>query len=163
MILIIALMGGLFAVLTMIHFLIDWLPQSHAVAMTKHNHAWVRAKHCAIYMLGFFPLFWLCSFDWFEFLVAGNILFWSHFYLDTYHFVYLWAKYIRKPPEMFQPRKEVGIDGYITLLLPDARAGFVEFVQTPLGKILMIAIDQISHLVFLIPIAWMLLSHISDE
>ena len=77
MILIVALMGGLFAVLTMIHFLIDWLPQSHAVAMTKHNHAWVRAKHCAIYMLGFFPLFWLCSFDWFEFLVAGNIFRWS--------------------------------------------------------------------------------------
>ena len=64
---------------------------------------------------------------------------------------------------MFQPRKEVGIDGYITLLPPDAKTGFVEFVQTPLGKILMIAIDQISHLVFLIPIAWMLLSHIADD
>lgn len=34
--------------------------------------------------------------------------------------------------------------------------GFMEFASTPIGKILMIAIDQIIHIVFLLPIAYLL-------
>lgn len=163
MILIIALLGGLFAVLAFIHFAVDWIFQSHAEAMVKHNNWKVRAKHCAIYTAGFVPLFLLAGFSLWEWLIALNILFWSHFCEDTYLPVYLWAKWIRRPPEMTEPRKSVGVDGYVTVLPPDPKAGFVEFVQTPLGKILMIAIDQIIHLAFLFPIAWMLLGHLADD
>lgn len=156
----IALMGGLLAVLSFIHFFVDWIFQSHAEAMVKHNNPKIRAKHCLIYTVGFIPLFLFCQFSLVEWLIALSILFWSHFYLDTYQGVYLWAKYIRRPPEMTEPRKHVGIDGYTFVIPPDPKAGFIEFVQTTLGKILMISIDQISHITFLIPIAWMIMKHI---
>lgn len=163
MLLEIALMGGIFAVLTFIHFFVDWIFQSHSEAMVKHNNPKIRAKHCLIYTLGFVPLFLFCHFSLFEWLFALNLLFWSHFAEDTYVPVYLWAKYIRRPPEMTEPRKQKGVDGYVTILPPDPKAGFVEFIQTPIGKILMIAIDQIIHIWFLLPIAWMILSHVADD
>jgi hypothetical protein len=160
MVQLIAAAGGIFAVLAFVHFFVDWIFQSHAEAMVKHNNALIRAKHCAIYTLGFVPLFFLFQFNWWEWLVGLNILFWSHFCEDTYIPVYLWAKYIRRPPEMTEPRKvTTGTDGYVTVLPPDPKAGFGEFVQTALGKILMIAIDQIIHLLFLFPIVWLALRH----
>lgn len=162
MILEIALMGGIFSILIFIHFFVDWIFQSHSEAMVKHNNPKIRAKHCFIYTLGFVPLLFFCNFSVLEWLFALNLLFWSHFCEDTYIPVYLWAKYIRRPPEMTEPRKEVGIDGYVTVSPPDPKAGFVDFIQTPMGKILMIAIDQIIHIAFLLPIAWMILGHVAD-
>lgn len=157
-----ALTGGLFAILTFIHFFVDWIFQSHAEAMVKHNNATVRAKHCAIYTLGFIPLLLLCIYfgalTQFEFIVSVIILFVSHFIEDTYLPVYLWAKYIRRPPEMTEPVATWSGEEYITA--PNPREGFIKFVQTPLGKILMIAIDQIIHLTFLFPIVWMIVRHI---
>jgi len=157
--LILALLGGLFSILAFIHFASDFILQSHNEAMIKHNHPKIRAKHCIIYTISFFPIFWYSAFYWWEWLIAINLLFWSHFYLDTYHIVYLWAKYIRRPPEMVEPRKQTGVDGYIMILPPDPKIGFMEFVQTPLGKILSIAIDQISHLTFLLPIVYLMKNH----
>jgi hypothetical protein len=163
MILEIALFGGLLSILIFIHFFVDWIFQSHAEAMVKHNNPKIRAKHCLIYTVGFVPLLLFCHFSWTEWLVALNILFWSHFGEDTYLPVYLWAKYIRKPPEMFAPAKMVSaVDGYIYIAPPDPKKGFIEFISTSMGKILMIAIDQIIHIVFLLPIAWMILRHIGD-
>ena len=159
-VLIIALYGGLLGILTLIHFFVDWIFQSHAEAMVKHNNPKIRAKHCAIYTLGFVPLFCLVGFTWWEWLLALNILFWSHFFEDTYWPVFLWAKYIRKPPEMTEPIKQHHVDGYVTLLPPDPKAGFVLFIQTILGKILMIVIDQIIHLIFLIPVIYLIMRHI---
>src|SRR5574338_119619 len=162
-IIMLALAGGLFAVLAMIHFFVDWIFQSHSEAMVKHNNPKIRAKHCLIYTLGFVPIMWVFNFSPIEWLIGLNLLFWSHFAEDTYLPVYLWAKYIRKPPEMTEPRKHVnGLDGYVSILPPDPKAGFVEFVQTPMGKILMIAIDQIIHIAFLFPIAWMMMTHLAD-
>jgi hypothetical protein len=157
--------GGLFAVLGFIHFFVDWIFQSHSEAMVKHNNPKIRAKHCAIYTAGFLPLlvfcWWVGALVMWQLLASVAILFISHFYLDTYHGVYLWAKHIRKPPEMTEPIKESpNIDGYVNLLLPDPKKGFVQFVQTPLGKILMIAIDQISHLSFLWIIVYFVVSHL---
>lgn len=160
MVLEIALVGGIFAILAFIHFFVDWIFQSHAVAMVKHNNPKILAKHCLIYTIGFVPLFFLCNFSWAEWLIALNILFWSHFYLDTYHGVYLWSKYIRRPPEMTAPIKSIGIDGYVTIIAPDPRKGFVQFVQTTLGKTLLIAIDQILHLFCLLLIAWLIMRKI---
>lgn len=157
-----ALLGGLFAVLGFIHFFVDWVFQSHAEAMVKHNNPKVRAKHCLIYTAGFIPLLAFCHLSILEWVLSLNILFWSHFCEDTYVPVFLWAKYIRKPPEMTEPVKKTELDGYVTILPPDPKEGFKLFVQTPMGKILMIAIDQIIHLAFLFPIAWMILTHIQE-
>jgi hypothetical protein len=163
MLLEIALTGGLLSILVFIHFFVDWIFQSHAEAMVKHNNPKIRAKHCLIYTVGFVPFIALFHFSWVEWLFALNLLFWSHFCEDTYIPVFLWAKYIRRPPEMTEPRKQTGIDGYVSILPPDPKAGFVDFIQTPMGKILMIAIDQIIHIAFLLPIAWMLMSHLADD
>lgn len=134
--------GGLLALLVFVHFVVDWVFQTHAEAMVKHNDARVRARHCLIYMSGFIPLLILMHFSLLRFFVAMNILFWSHFAEDTYIPVFLWTKYIRRPPSMtpsftndFSEKK-----------------GFGQFIDTTLGKILMITIDQIIHIVFLIPI-----------
>jgi hypothetical protein len=148
-VILLALAGGLFSILTFIHFVVDWIFQTHAEAMAKHNNAKVRARHCAIYTAGFVPLLlffiWAGALSPLGFGICLLILFVSHFYLDTYHGVYLWAKYIRRPPEMDQE---------------NTRQGFVQFVQTTLGKILMIAIDQISHLFFLWFIVYFVMHHL---
>lgn len=159
----IALFGGLMMVLTVIHFFVDWIFQSHSEAMVKHNNPRVRAKHCFIYTTGFIPLLYFCHFSIIEWLIAINVLFWSHFIEDTYIPVFWWAKNIRRPPEMTQPRKHTEIDGYVTILPPDAKAGFVDWIGTTMGKILMIAIDQIIHIVFLMPIAWMILQRLLHD
>lgn len=152
----VAIAGGLFVVFGFIHFFVDWVFQSHAEAMVKHNNPKVRAKHCAIYTAGFIPLMWVLGFNFWDWVIGLNILFWSHFVEDTYIPVYLWAKFIRKPPEMIKPATTVDTaDGYIHVAPPDPKKGFGEFVQTPLGKILMIAIDQIIHLAFLWPLVYL--------
>jgi hypothetical protein len=157
--------GGLFAVFGFVHFFVDFIFQSHSEAMVKHNNPKIRAKHCAIYTAGFIPLLLVCYFAgalvmW-QLVASVLILFVSHFYLDTYHGVYLWAKHIRRPPEMTEPIKESSnIDGYVNLLSPDPKKGFVQFVQTTLGKILLIVVDQIFHLIFLWPIVWLVMSNL---
>jgi len=160
----IALGGGLLAVLTFVHFAVDWVFQTHSEAMVKHNNPMIRAKHCVIYTFGFTPLLYMFGFGILEMFVAINILFWSHFVEDTYVPVFLWAKYIRKPPEMNEPWKEPYIDwsgeSRFRLHAPDAKRGFGFWVQTTMGKILMIAIDQIIHITFLLPIVWMAMRHI---
>ena len=131
--------GGLFAVLSFIHFFVDWLFQSHDEAMAKHSNSLIRAKHCLIYTLGFVPVFTLLDLSAGLSILLSMILFLSHFVEDTYIPVYLWAKYIRKPAEM----KSV----------EDMQYGFRVFSSTPLGKILMIAVDQIIHLFFVMIVA----------
>jgi hypothetical protein len=155
----VALAGGLFAVFTFIHFFVDWILQTHAEAMAKHNNWKVRARHCLIYTLGFIPILYVLEFSAWKWIVAVNVLFWSHFVEDTYLPVYLWAKYVRRPPEMIEPWKETftQVDGSIAVKVhpPDPKKGFIEFIQTPLGKILMIAVDQIIHLAFLFVLVWL--------
>jgi hypothetical protein len=121
--------------------------------MVKHNHPWVRARHCAIYTAAFLPfLFWWGLPIWYL-MLAANILFWSHFAQDTYISVYYWCLYVRRPPCMVAPvRTERG-----TFAAPDPKAGFIQFIDTTLGKMLMIVADQLVHIWFLIPIAYMLL------
>lgn len=156
--------GGLFAIFAFVHFFVDWIFQSHDDAMVKHNNPLIRAKHCFIYTFGFFPLIYFLNFTYLESIISSNILFWSHFYLDTYHGVFVWAKYIRKPPEMTEPSKELytRFDGQIAFKVhpPDSKKGFLEFIETPIGKILMITIDQIFHLTFLFPLIWIAIHHL---
>ncbi len=136
--------GGLMTLLTLIHFVVDWGFQTHAEAMTKHNNPWIRGRHCAIYTLGFIPFLMWCGLSAWPMVIATQILFWSHFAQDTYISIYYWMRYVRRPPEMLPPN--------------DPKLGFVKFIDTTLGKILMITVDQIIHVLFLLPIAWMLLN-----
>ena len=108
--------------------------------MAKHNNSLVRARHCLIYTVGFIPLMFILGFNFWGWAIGLNVLFWSHFVEDTYVPIFWWAKYIRKPAEMQTPN--------------DPKKGFIEFISTPLGKILMIAVDQIIHLSFLWILVW---------
>lgn len=131
--------GGIFALLTLVHFAADWIFQSHAEAMIKHKNHRIRAKHCVIYtglcLATIWPMFrpsgWML-------LVMGWILFISHFLEDTYLPVFVWARYIRRPMEMEAQATQ---------------AEFGAFASTAIGKILLIALDQIVHIFFLVPVA----------
>lgn len=125
--------GGLFAVLTFNHFLVDWVFQTHDEAMNKST-SWVwRAQHCFLYTAGFLPVLWLLGLSPIRLVLGCLILFWSHFLEDTYIPVYLWAKYIRRMPE----------------LRHGSEVAFKDLFKTPLGLVLFITIDQIIHLCFL--------------
>lgn len=151
--------GGLFVVFASIHFVVDFVFQSHAEAMAKHRDGWVRARHCGIYTTAFLPLLYLLWWHgepW-KIAVAELVLFWSHFFEDTYLPVAWWAKHIRKPPQIVGPYFEPVYDGP-TGRMPTEEEKFLRFVSTPLGAILMVAIDQIVHLLFLwVPVALALL------
>jgi len=139
----------LFVCLTFIHFASDFIFQSHAEAMIKHNHAGVRAKHCFIYTMLFWPFFFYIDMSWAKILASSAVLFFSHFFEDTYYPVFLWAKFIRRPPEMSEYSQYHGTDPYM---------GFKEWNKTTLGKILSIVIDQIIHIFFLWVVAFVILS-----
>ena len=190
-----ARMGAFMGLLTAIHFTIDFVCQSHAEAMVKHKDWKVRAKHCLIYTAPFVPFLSWVGVTPMQTVACANVLFWSHFLEDTYLPVFLWAKWVRRPPSMqwkvyvgnggtllSGPEEFVGKipirtdraidDGVlgwreeIVLKVGDRKLhpaeaqrmldqrGFLEFIETPLGKILMIAIDQIVHIAFLVPVAW---------
>ncbi len=133
-----AQVGGIFALLVFAHFVADWLCQSHAEAMAKSQNNLVRAIHCAVYST-------LCT------VVIGTmtesmsvvvwsfaILFTSHYFEDTYAPVFVWVRYVRRPPGV------VDLDT------------FKAFAGTNLGLILMIVVDQLVHLLFLIPVSVMI-------
>jgi hypothetical protein len=104
--------GGLFFVLGFIHVFVDFVFQTHFEAMNKSRNWRIRARHCLIYMVGFIPflvyLHHLAALTWFEVFISTQVLFWSHFIEDTYIPVVLWAKYIRRPPEMLQGDMTIG-------------------------------------------------------
>ena len=155
-----ALCGGIWFILTMVHFFVDWIFQTHAEAMVKHNKPKVRLKHCLVYTIGFIPVMFLLNLQLWEIYAGCAILFLSHFIEDTYVPVFLWAKYVRRPPEMT-------VSGRSTIrrlvrkgreLVPYPRndkEGFEIFAGTPIGKILVIVVDQIIHILFLLPLVWL--------
>lgn len=138
---VVAQIGGIFALLTLAHFVADWVFQSHAEAMAKPKNSGVRARHCTVYAVLCCLVIGLFQPDPYVLGTAWLLLFCSHYLEDTYLPVFVWAKYIRKPPEM---------TAKATL------EEFVAFAATPIGKILLIAIDQIVHILFLVPIAAMI-------
>jgi hypothetical protein len=134
--------GGIFALLTFAHFVIDWGFQSHEEAMKKSTDWRWRAWHCSLYAIGFIPVLLLFQLSLWEVVAAWTILFVSHFIEDTYIPVYLWAKHIRRMPEL----QEGGIEA------------FKQKFKEPLGLVLFLTIDQLIHLAFLLPIVWFALT-----
>jgi hypothetical protein len=160
-----AVVGGVFAVLVFIHFVVDWLFQTHDQAMAKATDALVRAKHCTVYTMGFVPLLWALHVPMVLAVLCIQILFWSHYLEDTYVPVYLWAKYVRKPKGVNFINAAVlnstqgGLaPGYQTETFEYAKdiLGFKTWMGTPLGAILGITVDQIIHLAFLLLVAFLL-------
>jgi hypothetical protein len=174
-----AAVGGVFAVLVFWHFFADWVFQSHKEALAKAKDWKVRARHCAVYTLLFYPLFLVMGMNVWVGDICVSILFFSHFFIDTYIPVMLWAKHLRKapqfadvvPPVTFtkeitsgetkvvanppQPWNNHEV-GRITITYPDDEAAFKAFFATPIGAILCITMDQFLHIAFLLPIAWMM-------
>lgn len=185
-----ARVGGYFSLLVLLHFVVDWVFQSHDEAMRKSREWRVRARHCLVYTAPFVPVAMMTV--WPPLAVSGAVLllFLSHFVEDTYLPVLWWAKYVRRPPQMARRVLVHGghwvLDSYVPGRAPgepffstpkeyeilsavcESRMsrreaqrlldmeGFIAFVSEPLGKILLIAVDQIVHLLFLLPLAYML-------
>jgi hypothetical protein len=145
--------GGLLALLTLFHFVADWILQSDTTAVAKFINPWALTRHAVEYTIGMGCLIGVflgrlpMPAPWY--IVA--LIFTSHWIEDTYVPVYLWAKYLRCTPEL-----QAGYhsqDGH----LPDGeRRHFIVFASTPLGKILTITIDQTVHIAFLVPVAMMI-------
>jgi hypothetical protein len=184
--------GGWLTLLVVLHFTVDWVFQSHDEAMRKPREWAVRARHCLVYTTPFAVLLCTTTWDSIHVIVATWVVFLSHFVEDTYIPVLIWAKYVRRPPQMgrrivivegrplimdsgvargFRSPKEVDLFAGMQTLeatgIPEATRvarlqreldldGFVTFVSEPLGKILLVAIDQIVHVLFLLPIAYMM-------
>ncbi len=175
---IIAIFAALFGLLTFWHFPADWLFQNHMEAIKKSKDRKVRAWHCLKYALAFVPLLLLMrtrmNYDGPTLLADANfygalvILFVSHYIIDSYIPVMLWAKYIRKDPvfaqvrpmvkksEKKEPRK--GWEDKVVdqptqqwLYEDDGKALEAMFTR-PVGAILCITMDQLFHIICLLPI-----------
>lgn len=189
-----AAVGGVFAVLVFWHFFADWVFQSHREAMAKATDPWVRARHCLVYAVLFGPLFGLVGFHDLWALFALALLFCSHFVIDTYIPVMLWAKHLRRDPHFkdvvkpvtFTPEQAalwlspgvIAPGGFLRLgSLATGSSGLAtgEWIQeprtydsdvdafkalfaTPVGAILCITMDQLAHVAFLLPVAWLIVS-----
>lgn len=134
-----AAIGGVTFLLTFLHFVVDWGLQTHTEAMTKASDWKVRARHCCVYAVGLIlPLLFVFP-DLGDLLFTWLLLWLSHFAIDTYIPVYIWAKYLRKAPQLQSASSEL--------------EGFKALAKEPLGLILVIAMDQAWHILFLFPIA----------
>lgn len=130
--------GGLFAVLAFIHFFADWIFQTHREATNKHNNPFIRGRHCLVYTAAFVPFMLLIGISGWSLLVSIATLFLSHFIIDTYVPVFLWARYMRRVPALIKST--------------DKQTTFKQLWEQPVYPILFITIDQICHLTFLWPI-----------
>ena len=145
----ISLIGGLFSLAVFWHFVADWFPQSHQEAMTKTRDPEVRAWHCLKYTLIFMiPVIWvgLGGPGWLGF-VNAIILCSTHYVIDSYVPVLLWAKYLRKHPTFAFSTHHDGSERAFT-----DKEAFKEMALTPIGLILIITMDQLFHIAALIPV-----------
>lgn len=138
--------GGLFALLTFIHFFGDWLFQTQFEAINKSKSRRVRARHCTIYTLFFVPVLAMLTTTFVSFLACIVILWGSHYVIDTYVPVLLWARYLRKIARLQKADEE-----------EELGEAFVSLWKEPVYPILFIAVDQIFHLMFLWPVVLFIL------
>jgi hypothetical protein len=160
-----ALIGGTFAVLTFWHFLADWTFQSHKEALTKATDANVRGWHCLKYAAAFMPLIaWVgdgVTFTWLTCFMSFTILFFTHYVIDSYVPVMLWAKYLRRAPQFNNVGKRFPLQGWQDKVIEERgyendEETFKAFAATPLGLVLMITMDQFMHITCLLPIAYLM-------
>jgi hypothetical protein len=188
LLMLLALLGGIYVLLAFWHFPADWLFQSEKEALAKAKNHLVRARHCLVYAAIYVPLLLLLRtrihegvFDYgptaelvlgWQFWTSLAILWGTHFVIDTYIPVMLWAKYLRRasqfklvltPEERLRRARERArdpkgwqdkvVDQPITY--DDDEAAFKAFFMTPIGGLLCITMDQLFHLACLWPVAWL--------
>ena len=143
-------LGGIFAVLVFWHFFADWAFQSQEEAFAKAKNKKVRAWHCFKYAIMFAPLAFFVSPH--AMIFSFLLLFVSHYVIDSYVPVMLWAKYLRKAPQF----KVMVVDPNTRLVMGrrSDEESFKEFASQPLGLILMIVMDQFFHIACLLPVAY---------
>lgn len=128
--------GGIFALLVLVHFVGDWVFQSHLTATTKNRSFVSLMWHSTWYTVWCLTfLMPLENLDPVRFMCAGCFLLSSHLVIDTYWPLALWAKYLRKMPEPNDPRQKEA------------------WISSPMNPILFITVDQIFHMVCLLPVA----------
>lgn len=132
-----ASIGGVFALLVWVHFVVDWIFQTHYEAMNKTKNNDIRSVHCLKYAVGFVPVLFLIGARWPMVLFACAVLYLSHYWEDTYKPVIWWMRHVRQVPGLKD------------------EAAVMTFLSTNLGFMLLIAVDQIVHITVLVPIAWM--------
>jgi hypothetical protein len=137
-------MGGVFAILAFWHFIADWCFQSHAMAVVKSSNELVRLKHCIVYALLFWPLFLGMGLQGNIVAIITMILFLSHYMIDSYEPVAFWARYLRRAPEALNAKQGTG------------HKFLLKMGETPLGTVLIVGMDQVFHVAFLLPIAWLM-------
>ncbi len=152
-------------ILVLCHFAFDWLYQSHAEAIAKSKSRKVRFWHCVKYTVPFLPVLWFFGMDWQSCHRSLLILFVTHYVIDSYVPVMLWAKYLRKAPQFDLVIKSLPNNGEMRgwsdkviessgLYRTDVDA-FKAMSGTPLGLILIITMDQFLHILCLLPVAYM--------
>lgn len=132
---------ALFVLFVFIHFVADWVFQSHKTAMAKSTNGWVRAGHCLIYTAFFIPpLIVLMPMQlWPLFGTAVLLLFLTHWTGDSYLPVYVWARWFRRIP---LPKEHLSWHPHVLATL----------AEKPINLILFIVIDQIWHIAWLWPV-----------
>ncbi len=176
---IIAIFAALFGLLTFWHFPADWLFQNHKEAITKSKDRKVRAWHCLKYAAAFVPLLLLLRVRMdsgapmvdidVHFYAALAILFVTHYIIDSYIPVMLWAKYVRKDPHFLQVRpktkpneKKEPRKGWEDKVVDEPTGGYLyendgkaleAMFSVPVGAILCITMDQLFHIICLLPVA----------
>lgn len=170
--------GGVFSLLVFWHFVADWAFQTHKEAMAKAKDRVVRLIHCLKYGAAFVPvLLFLGLWGDHRYDVSLCLLVASHYVIDSYVPVVLWAKHLRRAPQfddVVRPvtlTKEqldsiVGGTGRVKgvgwsdnvvdrITYASDEEAFKAFASTPIGCILMVTIDQLLHVAFLLPVAWL--------
>lgn len=178
-----SLQGGLFAILVFWHFFADWIFQSEKEALAKALNWQVRFRHVGVYTTLFLPLFMYVGFWDMRTVLACAILWVSHFIIDTYWPVMMWAKYLRRADQFNHVKKHgrrtdgsfsmteqqykqlmegKGQLGWSDMVVDEItyandREAFKAFFMTPIGGLLCITIDQLCHIACLIPVVWLMM------
>lgn len=116
----------LFELILITHFIGDWILQPTKMGMAKSTNAGIRAIHCLIYTACFF---------W----IAPNTIYWmsyifiTHFVIDSYKPLY-WFRKLRGDFKTFDE--------------------FKESFSTPSGFMINVVLDQIFHILTLLPLLY---------
>ena len=148
--------AGIFVVLAQVHFIADWIFQSHYEAAEKASNLRARAWHCVKYIAVFAPLLLTLGLPTKEYVFALAWLLVAHFAVDSGVPVFLWVKRVRRPRE-FRDRLIVDFKNKETRFRTEEECMTV-FTNTPSGAVLVTIVDQIIHLMCLWPVAGLLMT-----
>lgn len=149
-------------ILILCHFAFDWTYQSHKEALAKSKDRRIRLLHCLKYSVPFVPVLVFMGMSSDQVELSWLWLFGSHYVIDSYVPVMLWAKHLRKAPQFDDVRRSSQrphVNGswrdreLEKVVYASDEAAFRAFASTPLGLILVITMDQFLHIACLLPVA----------